>query len=278
MRSSVRLPFRRTGISMSGGNILPFPSAPPHPAAITLSSVTVRRGSRTVLRDVSLTFPAGAITAVVGPSGAGKSTLLAVLNGLLVPSCGTITVAGSGPLEDPAALRNHRLRTATIFQDHALIDRLSALDNVLLGLADRRHPLSLLPWSEGLRRQAADALAEVELLHRSYERVGRLSGGERQRIGMARALVREPSLLLADEPFASLDPALVRTFSGALRAAVGNRGVTLVVVLHHIELARLLADRIIGLADGRIAFTGVPQDFDVSAEARLFSTITTKKD
>lgn len=215
---------------------------------------------------------------MVGPSGAGKSTLLAVLNGLLAPARGTVTVAGIGALEGPAALRDHRLRTATIFQDHALIDRLSALDNVLLGLADRRYPLSLLSWPEALRRRAANALAEVELLHRAYERVGRLSGGERQRIGMARALVREPGLLLADEPFASLDPALVRTLSGAMRAAVTSHGVTLVVVLHHVDLARSLAERIIGLSNGRIAFAGTPDDFDASAEARLFSTRTTNKD
>lgn len=254
-----------------GGNVLSLFSTQ-QPPAVSLSAVTVRRGRRTVLRDVSIAIPPGAITAVVGPSGAGKSTLLGVLNGLIRPARGTITVAGIGPLEGASALRNHRLRTATIFQEHALIDRLSAFDNVLLGLADRRNPLSLLPWPESMRRQAAAALADVGLLHCAYQRTAKLSGGERQRVGIARALVRQPSLMLADEPFAALDPALQRTLGSALRSAVTERGVTLVIVLHHIEMARALACRIIGLADGRVAFAGAPREFDAKAEARLFQS------
>jgi len=238
--------------------------------AVVLDGVTVRRGGRTVLRGISGTIPAGAVTAIVGPSGAGKSTLLGALNGLIGLSSGSITVGGLGRIDHPPTLREHRRRTATVFQEHALIDRLTALDNVLLGLADRRHPLSLLPWPRELRRRAAEALADVGLLHRAAERAGRLSGGERQRIGLARALVRRPTLLLADEPFASVDPALAWQLGRALRDAVSRRGATLVIVLHQIEAARGLSDRIIGLADGRVAFAGPPRDFDGPAQRRLF--------
>lgn len=246
---------------------MPVAAAQP---ALVITAATICRGERSVLRNIDCQIPAGAVTAIVGPSGAGKSTLLGALNGLLSLAAGTITVADLGRLDHPAVLREHRRRTATVFQEHALIDRLSAIDNVLLGLADQRHPLSPLPWPRRLRRRAAEALAEVGLLHYAAERVGRLSGGERQRVGLARALARQPRLLLADEPFASVDPTLVSRLSRDLRLAVVRRGVTLIIVLHQIEMARVLADRIIGLAEGGIRFDGSPQDFDSAAQASVF--------
>lgn len=187
-------------------------------------------------------------------------------------------MSGLGLLDTPGVLREHCRQTATVFQEHALIDRLTALDNVLLGLADRRNPLSPFPWPHAFRRAAAVALADVGLLHRATERVGRLSGGERQRVGLARALVRQPRLLLADEPFASVDPVLADRFSSMLRRLVVDRGVTLVIVLHQMHTARILADRIIGLADGRICFIGAPHEFDAAAESRLFHTTATKRE
>ncbi len=237
---------------------------------LTLDRITVRRGERDVLRDVSLHIPAGRLTVVVGPSGAGKTTLIHLLNGLIGAASGTLAAAGVGRLETPAAMKSHRSRTATIFQDHALIDRISALDNVLLGLADQRNALSPLPWPRSFRRRAAEALDEVGLLHKANARVSRLSGGERQRVGVARALARRPALLLGDEPYASVDPALAGRMSGELREAVTRCGVTACVVLHQLDVALGLADWIVGLADGRVAFSGPPTDFDRAAQARVF--------
>jgi phosphonate transport system ATP-binding protein len=241
--------------------------------AIALAGITVALGGRTVLENVSLAFPAGAITAVVGRSGAGKTTLIRTLNGLLRPCNGTVSVDGLGMLVGARAWRAHRRRTATVFQDHALIGRLSAIDNVLLGLADQRHPLSLLPWPATLRRRAASALDAVGLLARADAAVSRLSGGERQRVGLARALVRDPALLLADEPFASVDPALVGQLSRDFRAAVRQCGLTVVIVLHQLDTALSIADRIVGLADGRVAFEGAPCAFDSAARGRVFHNL-----
>ena len=245
----------------------------PAVTAFRLDHLSVRRGHVDVLQDISLTIPAGSITAIVGRSGVGKTTLIHSLTGLIAPSAGTIHVAGIGAIDDPQALRQHRRHSATIFQDHALIDRLPAIDNVLLGLADLRHPLSFLPWQSSLRRRACEALDDVGLLHRASTRVAHLSGGERQRVGIARALVRRPRLLLGDEPFASVDPALVRSLDDEIRRLVARSGLTVVLVLHQIELARAIADRIIGLVDGRVAFDAPAAEFGPLAQALVFNSL-----
>jgi phosphonate transport system ATP-binding protein len=240
---------------------------------IRLEHVSVRRGSIEVLHDLCSEIPHGKITAVVGPSGVGKSTLLATLNGLLQPVAGQITIEGISALEKRESLRDFRRCTATVFQEHALIDRLSAMDNVLLGLADQRHPLSPLPWSQTMRYRAARALDDVGLLHRSSVRTSNLSGGERQRVGVARALVRKPRLLLGDEPFASVDPSLVRQMGDTMRQMAVRDGVTVILVMHQIDTALLLADKVIALAEGSIAFDGPPASFDAKKQKQIFQGI-----
>jgi len=240
------------------------------PAAVTVDRLTVRRGGRVVLREVSLAIAPGTVTVIAGPSGVGKTTLMGALNGLLRPCGGSVAMAGAGRLDEAGALREARRRTATIFQDHALIDRLPAIDNVLLGLADIRHPLSPLPWPRSMRERAAHALDQVGLLGKATTRTAHLSGGERQRVGIARALVRQPRLLLGDEPFASVDPALARRLGEEVRRLAAQDGLTVILALHQMHLARALADRIVGLAHGQVAFDGPPAAFDDSAEAALF--------
>ena len=138
------------------------------------------------------------------------------------------------------------------------------------GMADVRNPLSLWPWPTNVRRRAAEALEEVGLLHHANTRVMRLSGGERQRVGIARALVRKPDLLLGDEPFSSVDLVLVRQMSATLRRAVARSGATIVIVLHQLETALALADWVLGLADGQVAFSGPVEAFGSTAQARVF--------
>lgn len=237
---------------------------------VTVDGLSVKRSGRDVLRGVSMAFEARTVSAIVGPSGVGKSTLIAALNGLLRPSAGSISVAGIGALSSADALRQARRNVATVFQEHALIERLSALDNVLLGLADQRHPLTPWSWPRSLRERAAIALAEVGLLGKANRRVRELSGGEQQRVGIARALVRRPLLLLGDEPFAAVDPRLTYSLAEDLRTLVDLTGLTVVLVLHQLQVARAFADHIVGLSQGRVVFDGPAAAFDALAEQRVF--------
>jgi phosphonate transport system ATP-binding protein len=225
----------------------------PRPA-ITLENVEVWRGGTPVLRGIDLSVVRGAITAVIGASGAGKSTLLGVLSGSRVPQKGTVTNVELGDLSVPPVLLRHRRQTASIYQNHALIGRLSALDNVVLGLADQLPAtLFFLPAPKPIRIRAAEALDEVGLLAKSLVRVDDLSGGERQRVAIARALIRQPKLMIADEPFASVDPGLAGRFASLLRGIVDKREMTVVVALHQMDLAKRIADYVIGLTAGEVA-------------------------
>lgn len=248
------------------------PPARPVADGIVFDAVTVRRGGVEVLRDVSLALPSRAIVAVLGRSGAGKTTLLKALLGLLPLASGRV-VTPQGCLADPAVMATHRRATAAVFQEHALIDRLSAIDNVLLGLADRRRPFDPRPWPVAIRQAAALALRDVEMLGFADRPVVQLSGGQRQRVGIARALVREPKLLVADEPFSALDPILTRTLCTLIRERLALLGATALLVLHQIEVALDVADWIVGLSDGEVSFSGPPADFLTSSLSATFPTL-----
>jgi phosphonate transport system ATP-binding protein len=236
--------------------------------AITLQDVEVRRGGIPVLRGIDLSIPQGAITAVIGVSGSGKTTLLSVLNGGRVPDKGTVINFELGDLSTSDTLLQHRRQTASIYQTYALIGRLTALDNVLLGLADQLPAMSFfLPSPMHVQIRAVEALDEVGLLSKSLVRVDDLSGGERQRVAIARALIRQPKLMIADEPFASVDPGLADRFASSLRRAVEKHNMTVVIALHQMHLAMRMADYIVALAAGRVIVQApisevVPTDLD----------------
>jgi phosphonate transport system ATP-binding protein len=208
--------------------------------------------------STSITVPRGQFLVLLGPSGAGKSTLLRCLNGLVKPTQGDVVVEGLGSIfQSGRALREHRRRTGMIFQQHHLIGRLSALQNVLLGRIAAHGTLrSMFPLPRADRLIALRSLERVGLLDRALDRADELSGGQQQRIGIARAMAQRPQIVLADEPVASLDPAAGEKVLADLHRICREDGITAIVSLHQIDLARQFADRVIGLANGRIVYEG----------------------
>ena len=222
------------------------------------------------LKPCSLRFAPGAFTVLLGASGAGKSTLLRSLNGLVPLSEGRITAEGQ---DITRGLRQHRARTGMIFQQHQLIGRRTVLGNVLMGRLGHHSALrTLLPWSLAEKRMALTAIERVGLLDYALRRADQLSGGQQQRVGIARALVQQPSTILADEPVASLDPATAGRVLALLHGICRDDGLTAIVSLHQLDLARRFADRIIGIAGGAVVFDGPPDALGEAETARIYGT------
>ena len=212
------------------------------------------------LEEISVKLARGEFTVVLGSSGAGKSTLLRCINYLVEPTTGKILVEGLGDVKYPKLRREHRKRTGIIFQQHQLIERNTALQNVLLGrLAYHSTFRSLFPLPKKDRYLALDCLERVGLLDKALTPVKSLSGGQKQRIGIARALAQQPQFILADEPVASLDPASSHKVLSFLHRICREDGLGLLVSLHQVELAMEYADRIIGIAEGKVVFDGNPK-------------------
>jgi phosphonate transport system ATP-binding protein len=235
-------------------------------------AVSYPNGARALL-PTRLLFLRGSFTVLLGPSGAGKSTLLRALNGLVRPTSGRVLAEGLGDIAAARALRAHRRSTGMVFQQHQLIGRVSVLGNVLTGRLGYHGGLrTLLPFAAAEQRLALAAIERVGLLDFALRRADQLSGGQQQRVGIARALVQQPRLVLADEPVASLDPATAVRVLELLHGICRADGLTAVVSLHQVDLARRFAERIVGLAGGAVVFDGPPEALDAAAVARIYGT------
>jgi phosphonate transport system ATP-binding protein len=233
-----------------------------------------RRGAVTSLASVSFAVAPGERVAVIGPSGAGKTTLFRLLNGTLRPSSGALRFDGRdvGSLS-PREARAMRRRIGTIHQQSLLVPSLTVLDNTLCG--------ALGAWSlvRALRTAISPAQADVDRAMAALERVGladkrdaradELSGGQQQRVAIARLVMQDPEVILADEPFASLDPALADTIAELLLGLAGA-GRTLVCTLHDVERALRLFPRVIALRGGRLAFDAPSREVSPGALDELY--------
>ena len=217
------------------------------------------------LKDVSFEVPDGQFVAVIGLSGSGKSTLLRCINRLIEPTEGEIWwndvqlshITGE-------ELRRARRRIGMIFQHFNLVDRSSVLTNVLSGRLGYVNPLASIfsRFPEEDVKRAYASLARVGIEGKADNRADELSGGQRQRVGIARALMQEPELILADEPVASLDPALAHSIMRHLQEINQEDGTTVLCSLHFLDLVQQYGTRAIALNAGQLVYDGLPQDID----------------
>ncbi len=225
------------------------------------------------LKGVTLDVPRGQVMALIGPSGAGKSTLIRCINRLVEPTGGRValddvelTTLGAG------ALRRARRRMGMIFQEYALVERLSVMENVLSGrlgyVGFWRSYFRKFPPSD--IEAAFHLLDRVELADMVDKRADALSGGQRQRVGIARALIQDPELLLVDEPTASLDPKTSRQIMRLICELCQERQLTAIINIHDVLLARLFAQRIVGLQQGTIVYDGSPDGLTPEVLTRIY--------
>ena len=240
---------------------------------LELQGVTRRFGAVTAVDRVTLTVPRGQMVGIIGRSGAGKSTLLRMINRLADPSEGAIRFEGRDVTAlSGAALRAWRSDCAMVFQQFNLCGRLDVLTNVLVG---RLHHVPawralLRLWPETDKAIALSALEQFDMGRIAAQRAESLSGGQQQRVAIARALVQEPQIILADEPVASLDPRNALLVMEALAEINRRFGITVLVNLHSLDLARTYCERLVGLAEGRVVFDGPPEALTDEAAQTLY--------
>ena len=238
-------------------------------------------GGVVAMKDLDLTIEPGEFVVIVGLSGAGKSTLIRAINGLVPLTSGRLEVNGMQvPELSRRELRDLRADVGMIFQGFNLVDRTTVLRNVLMG---RLHDVPtwrtlLARYSQADIDIAARALARVEIIEKAWVRASDLSGGQRQRVGIARALAQEPSILLADEPVASLDPPTSHVVMKYLQQIGRELGITVIVNLHFLDLATAYADRIIGLRDGMLVFDGPGSECDAQVFEDIYGRSLTADD
>ena len=233
------------------------------------------------LQDIDLRIPAGEMVAVVGLSGAGKSTLVRTINGLVPITEGEIAVGDRRlPASRGRDLRELRSEIGMVFQGFNLARRTTVLNNVLMGRLHTAPTWRTLlgAWSKDDVELAMQALERVGIVDKAYVKAGNLSGGQQQRVAIARTLAQQPGIVLADEPVASLDPPTSHTVMRDLERINAELGITVVVNLHFLDLARRYGRRLIGLRGGKVVFDGTGDDADEQVFADIYGRSLTGED
>ena len=215
------------------------------------------------LDDVNLTIEQGEFVGIIGLSGAGKSTLLRTINRMHDITSGTLTVDGQEVKNlKGKQLRKFRRNIGMIFQSFNLVTRTTVIRNVLMAQVPEmpfwRVLLGIFKKEDKLN--ALEALDKVGILDKAYIRADQLSGGQQQRVALARTLAQNPKIILADEPVAALDPVTAKQVMSDFKKINQEMNITILINIHHVELALAYADRIIGIRAGKIVYDGPSAD------------------
>jgi len=227
------------------------------PLSVDVRDLRKSLGGRPVLRGVSLGAEQGRTTVLMGGSGSGKTVLLKHIVGLLTPDSGVLRVAGFDlSTGEPQAIASARGKIGYLFQGAALLNSLTVLDNVALPMRERAVA------DDEARREAEDRLEKVGLRDAAAKFPAELSGGMRKRVGLARAIMGRPEIILYDEPTSGLDPPTAAEIGDLIRRLQDTLGVTSLVVAHDLLLTQRIADRIAVLHEGRVRWDGTPDEMD----------------
>jgi len=232
-------------------------SEPNRPDVVTVRGLRKEfdGGDVVALDDVSFSVPEGQLLVIIGLSGSGKSTLLRHLNGLHHPTAGQVKVLGTNVVRAKGGqLRELRRDVGFVFQQFNIVGRLTCIENVLTGtLGTLRGPrFGARMYPKELRRRAIEQLDRVGLADRAWQRTDTLSGGQQQRVAIARTLMQQPKIVLADEPVASLDPEISGQVMDVLFRCCVEDNITVLCSLHQVDLAIDWAHRLLGLRDGKV--------------------------
>ena len=211
------------------------------------------------LKDINLTIDQGEFVAIIGLSGAGKSTLIRTINRMIDATGGELTVDGVNVMSlRGRAMRRYRRKIGMIFQSYNLVTRSTAIRNVLTSMVPD------MPWwrvllglfSKEQKMHALEALDKVGILDKAYTRCDQLSGGQQQRVSLARTLHQNPSIILADEPVAALDPITAKQVMSDFKHINEDMNITVLINIHHVDLALNYCTRVIGIRAGEIVYDG----------------------
>ena len=213
-------------------------------------------GVKNILNDISFEVPNGDFVAIVGKSGAGKSTLLRCLNLLNKPQSGEIIITGENIVQsNRTRLKRIRRDIAFIFQDYNVLDNLYTVENVLTPYLVKKSVLGLLlGYTKKEYNEGVDFLKQVGLEDEAFKKSKYLSGGQKQRVAIAKALAQNPKILLADEPVSSLDEKNTTLIMDTFKKLNEENGITVLINLHDVNLAKKYSTKILGLKDGRVLF------------------------
>ena len=221
-------------------------------------SKTYPNGTKGLI-DVNLTIEQGEFVAIIGLSGAGKSTLIRTINRMIDVTDGQLTVDGTDVMTlKGKSMRRFRRKIGMIFQSFNLVSRSTAIKNVLTSMVPD------MPWwkvllgifSKKQKLHALEALDKVGILDKAYTRCDQLSGGQQQRVALARTLNQTPTIILADEPVAALDPVTAHQVMGDFKRINEEMNITILINIHHVDLALKYATRVIGIRAGEIVYDG----------------------